>query len=211
MTADPPDAATSPPPPPAPPSDQITFDVVRRGFDRVQVTERLGALGERIRELETGLAGARGALAEAGGTSVSDPFEAVSRHVRELVEAFDHEVDRQRRKAELEATVVMAEARTEAAQMRLEARAAEEEALAEAERLLRVAQADAATLRREALALRESTLTELRGIRDRMRSSLHELESGLSVDGDGGRVIVLEEAQHDGPPPVTRSGGAPAG
>jgi hypothetical protein len=190
------------------------FDVVRRGFDREQVLERLRALGERIRELESRVANGEVRLPDAPGRpdapSPKDPLDGVAEHVRDLVEAFDQEIDRQRRKAELEATVVIAEARTEAAQMRLDARAAEEDSLAEAERILKVAKADAETLRREALVLRESTLTELRGIRDRMRTSLLELESGLPEDVDGGRVIVLEEAPLGTHPPVAQPGGPPS-
>jgi hypothetical protein len=175
------------------------FDVVRRGYDRDQVLRRLRELGDRIRDLESGMEVGEIRLPDAPApledAPPADPLVGVAEHIRELVEAFDREIDRQRRKAELEATVVVAEARTEAAQMRLDARAAEEQALAEAERLLTVAREDAETLRRDALALRESTLIDLREIRDRMRTSLFELESGLPEDVDAGRVVVLEDSR----------------
>jgi hypothetical protein len=187
------------------------FDVVRRGFDREQVLEYLRTLGNHIRVLEARLAAGEPHEGSVPGglTSAADPLDGVAEHVRELVEAFDREIDRQRRKAELETTVLLAEARTEAAQMRLDARTAEEEALAEAERILKVARADAETLQREAIVLRESTLADLREMRDHMRTSLFELESGLPDDADRGRVIVLEDPAKAPAPPAPRSGGSP--
>jgi hypothetical protein len=177
-----------------------SFDVVRRGFDREQVLGHLRTLGERVRDLEERATRAEAALAEArrGDPADRDPMERVAEHVRGLVEGFDQEVDRQRRKAELEATVMLAEARTEAAQLRLDARAAEEESVAEAQRLLRVAREEAATIRGEALSLREAALTEVRAIHDRMRSSLRELEAGLVGRDVGDRVIVLAEPAEGG-------------
>lgn len=183
----------------APFDDTAPFDVVRRGYDPDQVLRRLRELGDRIRDLESGMQDGEIRLPDAPAapedSTPTDPLVGVAEHIRGLVEAFDREIGRQRRTAELEATVVVAEARTEAAQARLDARAAEEGALAEAERLLRAAREEAETMRRDALTLRESTLIELREIRDRMRTSLFELESGLPEDVDGARVIVLEDSQ----------------
>jgi regulator of protease activity HflC (stomatin/prohibitin superfamily) len=173
------------------------FDVVRRGFDRGQVLSYVRVLSERVRDLESRLT-AEGSVPEAADRTARDPLEGVADHLRGLLEAFDDEVGRQRRKAELEATVVTAEARTAAAQMRLEAQAVHEDAVAEARRILLVAREEAAAVRTEATTLRESAIADLRAIRDRMRRSLNELEAGIG-EGESPQVIVLDEPGEESP------------
>ena len=170
------------------------FDVVRRGFDRGQVLLHLRALADRIRDLESRVATTDGSsTAEPStGEGAGDPLDGVSEHLRALLGAFDEEVARQRRKAKREATVVTAEARTAAAQMRLEAQDVHEEAVSEARRILLVAREEAAAVRAEATSLRESAIADLRSIRERMRRSLDELESSID-QGGAERVIVLDE------------------
>ena len=125
----------------------------------------------------------------------------VSRHVTDLLRGFDEEIERQRRGVELEFTGMLAEARTEAAQLRIDAQTEADQARGRADRLLREAQEEAARVRSEMEALRGSTLDELRGMRDRMRSSLKELEVALPEDEESGQVIVLGDTEHVPPAP----------
>ena len=183
------------------------FDVVRRGFDPAQVVEHVKREGERSRELESRLAGAVGELAaarqelESVRATPQDPMAGVSRHVTDLLRGFDEEIERQRRGVELEFTGMLAEARTEAAQLRIDAQTEADQARGRADRLLREAQEEAARVRSEMEALRGSTLDELRGMRDRMRSSLKELEVALPEDEESGPVIVLGDTEHVPPAP----------
>ena len=134
---------------------------------------------------------------EAEPAETRDPYEVVSEHVMDLVRGFDRDIDRIRTKAQLEASSIVAEARTEAAKARLAARREEEAARTEADRLLTEARDEAASVRAELAPLRELTLSQAQAVRDRLRVSLVELE-GLMADEaeDPGRAaIVLGEAE----------------
>jgi hypothetical protein len=191
----------------------VPFDVVRRGYDREQVLEHLGRAEERAAELESRLEEALIQLAEtrrelmearrAPEPSVADrdPFEGVSEHLLEVIRAFDDDVARLRRRAELEATGIVADARTEAARMRLDAQGEEERARARAEELLGEAEREAESIRAQLAPLRELTLSQARAIRDRMRISLIELDAVLPAELEP-QVIVLEEpVETPAPPP----------
>ena len=130
-----------------------------------------------------------------------DPYEGVSKHLMELIHAFDREVERSRGRAELVSSGIVAEARTEAAKKRIEALVAEREARAQIERLLGEAQDEAAMIRAEMAPLRDWTLSQAQAIRDRMRISLLELESVMPSDSDEDPVIVLGEVRESQPPP----------
>jgi chromosome segregation ATPase len=134
-----------------------------------------------------------------------DPFEVVSDHVMDLVRGFDRDIERIRTKAQLEASSIVAEARTEAAKARLAARREEEAARAESERILTEAKEEAASVRAELAPLREVTLSQAQAVRDRLRVSLVELEGLMAEEADGAaetegmspdRAIVLGEAEH---------------
>jgi len=120
----------------------------------------------------------------------------------DVVRGFDRDVERVKTKARLEASSIVAEARTEAAKMHLAAQRAVEEARAEAERLLGEARDDAAGVRAELAPLREWTLSQAQAIRDRMRISLLELEGIMTNESDGERVIVLDVVEEPDLPPV---------
>ena len=181
-----------------------SFKVVRRGFDQEQVLAHLRLVRARVADLEsrlnralrdlkdleqarTDLEQARTDLErsraeveelrrERGSVSAADrdPYEGVSEHLMELVRRFDRDVERSRGRAELVASGIVAEARTEAARKRIEALAAEREARAQVERLLGEAQEEAANIRAQITPLRELTLSEAQAIRDRMRIALLE-------------------------------------
>jgi len=206
-------------PEPAPSTDlghiAPPFDVVRRGFDRDQVLEHLSRAEERAAELESRLEGALIQLAETrrelfearrepdpAPEPYRDPFEGVSEHVMDLVRGFEREVERLRRRAELDATGIVAEARTEAARMRLEAQGAEERARAQVELLLGEAREEAESVRAQLAPLRELTLNQARAIRDRMRVSLLELDAILPEDPAEDRLVVLGEAPETPVPPL---------
>ncbi|TMK16437.1 MAG: hypothetical protein E6G63_03345, partial [Actinobacteria bacterium] len=172
---------------------------MRRGFDQEQVLAHLRLVRARVADLEsrlnralrdlkdleqarTDLEQARTDLErsraeveelrrERGSVSTADrdPYEGVSEHLMELVRRFDRDVERSRGRAELVASGIVAEARTEAARKRIEALAAEREARAQVERLLGEAQEEAANIRAQITPLRELTLSEAQAIRDRMR------------------------------------------
>jgi cell division septum initiation protein DivIVA len=209
-----------------------SFQVVRRGFDQEQVLAHLRLVRARVSELEsrlnralrdlkdleqarTDLEQARADLERSRGeveelqqegdvvpAADRDPYEGVSEHVMELVRGFDRDVERSRGRAELVASGIVAEARTEAARKRIEALAAEREARAHAERLLNEAQEEAANLRAEMAPLREWTLSQAQAIRDRMRMSLLELEAVMPSGSDEDPVIVVGEALEERKPPV---------
>jgi chromosome segregation ATPase len=209
-----------------------SFQVVRRGFDQEQVLAHLRLVRARVSDLEsrlnralrdlkdleqarTDLEQARTDLERSRGEveelqrerdSVSaeehDPYEGVSEHLMELVRRFDRDVERSRGRAELVASGIVAEARTDAARKRIEALAAEREARAQAERLLNEAQEEAANLRAEMAPLREWTLSQAQAIRDRMRMSLLELEAVMPSGSDTDPVIVVGEALEERQPPV---------
>jgi hypothetical protein len=202
-----------------------TFGIVRRGFNQEQVLGHLKLVGERVSDLEarldrslrdlkdlqqarTDLERARFDLEQARreveklqrerdsvSTADRDAYVGVSEHVMGLVRGFDGDVERFRRRAELEATRIVAEARTEAAKKRMEALAAEEEARAHVERLLADAQDEAASVRAQLAPLREWTLSQAQAIRDRMRVSLLELETVMPSESDEEPVIVVGEAR----------------
>jgi TolA-binding protein len=206
-----------------------SFKVVRRGFDQEQVLAHLRLVRARISDLEsrlgraqrdvqdleqtrTDLEQARNDLERSRGeveelqrereasAADRDPYEAVSEHVMELIRAFDREVERSRGRAELVASGIVAEARTEAAKKRIEALVAEREARALIERLLGEAQDEAANIRAEMVPLRDWTLSQAQAIRDRMRISLLELEAVMPSESDEDPVIVLGEARESQPP-----------
>jgi cell division septum initiation protein DivIVA len=209
-----------------------SFQVVRRGFDQEQVLAHLRLVRARVTDLEsrldralrdlkdleqmrTDLEQARIDLERSRGeveelqrerdvvpAADRDPYEGVSEHVMELVRGFDRDVERSRGRAELVASGIVAEARTDAARKRIEALAAEREARAQAERLLNEAQEEAANLRAEMAPLREWTLSQAQAIRDRMRMSLLELEAVMPSGSDEDPVIVVGEALEEQQPPV---------
>jgi hypothetical protein len=191
----------------------VPFDVVRRGYDREQVLEHLGRAEERAAELESRLEEALIQLAETRRDLVEarrapepssaerDPLGGVAEHLLEVVRSFDDDVTRLRRRAELEATGLLAEARTEAARMRLDAQGEEERARTLAEELLGEAEREAESIRAQLAPLRELTLSQARAIRDRMRISLIELDAILPADAEP-QVIVLEDpVETPAPPP----------
>jgi chromosome segregation ATPase len=206
-----------------------SFKVVRRGFDQEQVLAHLRLVRARISDLESRLGRAQRDVQELEQTRTDleqarndlersrgeveelqrereasgadrDPYEAVSEHVMELIRAFDREVERSRGRAELVASGIVAEARTEAAKKRIEALVAEREARALIERLLGEAQDEAANIRAEMVPLRDWTLSQAQAIRDRMRISLLELEAVMPSESDEDPVIVLGEARESQPP-----------
>ena len=207
-----------------------SFKVVRRGFDQEQVLAHLRLVRARVSDLENRLDRAQHDLkelkkaksdlekaksdlekahaeveevqGERDSTSAGDrdPYEGVSEHVMELVRAFDRDVERSRGRAELLASGIVAEARTEAAKKRIEALEAEREAREHVERLLSEAQDEAANIRTQIAPLREMTLAQAQAIRDRMRISLLELEAVMPSEPDEDPVIVLGEARESQPP-----------
>ena len=202
-----------------------SFDIVWRGFNQEQVLGHLKLVGEQASDLEarldralrdlneiqqarTDLELARIDLEQARreveklqrerdsvSTADRDPYVGVSEHVMGLVRGFDGDVERFRRRAEFEATRIVAEARTEAAKKRMEALAAEEEARTHVEQLLADAQDEVANVRAELAPLREWTLSQAQAIRDRMRMSLLELETVMPSESDQEPVIVVGEAR----------------
>ena len=208
-----------------------SFKVVRRGFDQEQVLAHLRLVRARVADLEsrlnralrdlkdleqarTDLEQARTDLErsraeveelrrERGSVSTADrdPYEGVSEHLMELVRRFDRDVERSRGRAELVASGIVAEARTEAARKRIEALAAEREARAQVERLLGEAQEEAANIRAQITPLRELTLSEAHAIRDRMRIALLELDAVMPTGSDEDPVIVVGEALEEQQPP----------
>ena len=208
-----------------------SFKVVRRGFDQEQVLAHLRLVRARVADLEsrlnralrdlkdleqarTDLEQARTDLErsraeveelrrERGSVSTADrdPYEGVSEHLMELVRRFDRDVERSRGRAELVASGIVAEARTEAARKRIEALAAEREARAQVERLLGEAQEEAANIRAQITPLRELTLSEAQAIRDRMRIALLELDAVMPTGSDEDPVIVVGESLEEQQPP----------
>jgi len=158
---------------------------VRREFEEVR-----RELEEARRERDSATAAER------------DPYEVVSAHVMDVVRGFDRDVERVGRKARLEASTILAEARSEAAKVRIAAQNDEKAARDGAERLLGEARDEAASVRAELAPLRQWTLSQAQAIRDRMRISLLEFEGIMTNEPDGERVIVLDSVEEPDLPPV---------
>ena len=201
------------------------FEVVRKGFRREQVLAYLNLVEERISDLETRLDRTKRDLrkaqadldraeherdesrrrldeAEAAAQdsgAVGEIPAGVSQQVMELVQNFDRDVDLLRTKADLEARRIVAEARTEAANKRIEGVGALREAREQADRLLQQARDEAADVRAHLRPLRELALSEAEAVRDRMKTSLLELEAAMGVVSRDDPVIVVGEAQEQHP------------
>jgi len=201
------------------------FEVVRKGFRREQVLAYLHLVEERISDLETRLDQTKRDLRQAhadlerteherdearrrlgeleatdeGSSVVGEIPAGVSQQVMELVQNFDRDVDLLRTKADLEARRIVAEARTEAANKRIEGVGALREAREQADRLLQQAREEAADVRAHLRPLRELALSEAEALRDRMKTSLLELEAAMGVVSRDDPLIVLGEAQEQHP------------
>jgi hypothetical protein len=213
-------------PPAAPVRTAPSFRIVRKGFDQEQVLGHLRMVAERVADLEARLDRAQRDLQQTrAGLEQSqvdrdrarheveelrrkvdsapapapprDPYEGISEHVLQLVGAFDRDVELLRRKADLESRQLVAEARTEAANKRIEAMEAEKEARALAERLLKEARDEAANVKAELAPLRDWTLSQAQAIRDRMRTSLLELDAVMAEGSDEEPVIVVGEPREE--------------
>jgi chromosome segregation ATPase len=203
-----------------------SFRIVRKGFDQEQVLGHLRLVGQRVSDLESRLDRAQRDLQQARvGLEQSqrdrdqtrrkvdelrqkidssppprrDPYEGMSEHVLQLVREFDRDVELLRGKADLESRRLIAEARTDAANKRIEAMEAEKETRALAERVLKEARDEAANVKEQLAPLREWTMSQAQAIRERMRSSLLELDAVMADGADQEPVIVVGEAQGDQP------------
>ena len=201
-----------------------SFEVVRKGFNREQVLAHLHLVGKRISDLETRLDRTKRELRKANAdmdraenerdearrrvdelqsmvdvasSGDLDPSERVSNQVMELVQNFDRDVELLRTKADLEARRIVAEARTDAANKRIEGVGALREAREQADRLLEQARDEAADVRAHLRPLRELALSEAEALRDRMKTSLLELEAAMGVVSKEQPVIVVGEAQEE--------------
>jgi hypothetical protein len=207
-----------------------SFKIVRKGFDQEQVLSHLRLVGQRVSDLESRLDRAqrdlqqarvgleqsqrdrdqaRGKVDELRQKSDSspppdrDPYEGISEHVLQLVREFDRDIELLRGKADLESRRLIAEARTDAANKRIEAMEAEKETRALAERVLKEARDEAANVKAQLAPLREWTMSQAQAIRERMRASLLELDAVMVEGADQEPVIMLGEAQ-EGQPGETR-------
>jgi chromosome segregation ATPase len=219
----------SQPQPDLPPVDPIraapSFKIVRKGLDQEQVLGHLRLIGQRVSDLESRLDLAQRDLQQAragleqsqsdrdqalrkveelrqeidSSPTPHDPYEGISEHVLQLVREFDRDVELLRGKADLESRRLVAEARTDAANKRIEAMEAEKEARALAERLLKEAREEAANVKAELAPLREWTVSQAQAIRERMRTSLLELDAVMAEGSDQEPVIVVGEAQQGQP------------
>jgi chromosome segregation ATPase len=207
-----------------------SFKIVRKGFDQEQVLGHLRLVGQRVSDLESRLDRAqrdlqqlrvgleqaqrdrdqaRGKVDElrqkvdSSPPSDRDPYEGISEHVLQLIREFDRDIELLRGKADLESRRLIAEARTDAANKRIEAMEAEKETRALAERVLKEARDEAANVKAQLAPLRERTMSQAQAIRERMRSSLLELDAVMVEGADQEPVIMLGEAK-EGQPGETR-------
>jgi chromosome segregation ATPase len=202
---------------------------VRKGLDQEQVLDHLRLVGQRVSDLESRLDRAQRDLQQArvgleqsqsdrdqalrkveelrqeidSSPTPHDPYEGISEHVLQLVREFDRDVELLRGKADLESRRLVAEARTDAANKRIEAMEEEKEARGLAERLLKEAREEAANVKAELAPLREWTVSQAQAIRERMRTSLLELDAVMAEGSDEEPVIVVGEA-HESQPGETR-------
>jgi chromosome segregation ATPase len=203
-----------------------SFRVVRKGFDQEQVLGHVRLVGQRVSDLESRLDRAQRDLEQArveleqsqrdgdqargkiqelqqkidsSPTPQRDPYEGISEHVLQLVREFDRDVELLREKANLESRRLVAEARTDAANKRIEVIEAEKEARALAERLLKEARDEAANVKAQLAPLREWTMSQAQAIRERMRTSLLELDAVMAEGSEQEPVIVVGDAQEDQP------------
>ena len=153
-----------------------SFRTVRRGLDPEEVRAHLDRVAAYVRDLESQL---QRQVTHPGAPPA--PFGGVSAYIVELLRSFDEDVKRLRARTFAEAERTQAEARVEAQMELVKARF-------EADRI-----------RRGAAGLRSSTLGDLRTVRERLASSLQELEAALPQDGSEDRVVLLGEAEDPAP------------
>jgi DivIVA domain-containing protein len=178
------------------------FATVRRGYDPSQVLAYLRLVADRVQTLEV-----RGRQlgyeldeahrqrdeALASSTAGSDPYEAMSARLADLMRSFDADVERLRGKAQAEADRIVTEAKAEGDRARVEAESVEREARVNAERLVREAREEADRITSDLTALRTTVMDKFRVMRDRMLPFAQELEAVLEEEPSE-RVVVLEDS-----------------
>jgi cell division septum initiation protein DivIVA len=218
------------PPTAAGSSNRPTFGTVRRGYDPAQVLEYLSRAADQVEALESEV---RRLQAELGQREVvpnelaptdQDQYEAAGARVADLMRTFDQDLERLRQDAEAEAGRVVAEARSEADRLHLEAERLRGEAAAKAEHVQAKARTEADKIRLDAQskaedvrlqaaeALREAQkesdkvlsslasrrqamLGELRDMRDRMISTAKDLEATVEGVSAEDQVVVVVDAE----------------
>jgi len=166
-----------------------------RGYNPDQVTAYLKGMATRLRsaeeraaELESELEQSRRARGTDPSARSSDPYDTFSRHVADVVRAFDQDVERARREAEAEAQRIVTDAATKAqgimeqrSAAHAEAEQMRDDARAVVERMLENARAEGDAVRLDAQAKGEEIIAEAeRGrdvARDEVAAAVSELES----------------------------------
>jgi DivIVA domain-containing protein len=193
-----------------------SFPTVRKGFDPKEVSaylERVAAdverLQNRVRQLEA--EDARAPQADAPTlrrAPAADGFSERAAYVEELIRCFDEDVRMMRIEAETEVNAALAAARSDADEIRREARFKHEKTVADAASIVAQAQADARQMLRDARAQadeiirsiasnRRTAIEDARRMRDELVMTVASLHAVLAEASDADRLIVLDETPHD--------------
>jgi cell division septum initiation protein DivIVA len=209
-----------------------TFSTTWRGYDPGQVTgyvkgvaARARILEERTRELEAEVEQLRKQSGRPGTGPLppapSDPFEAVSDRVTEMMRTFDKDVEQmrsdaaeearriveqaqaedevirqaieeRRSAAEAEVEELLTRARAEADRVSVDAQAKAEDVRERAERALDDARARAEAMISDLETRRRSLIDEIRSLHDRMLDSAKQLRPVLDDEPAADDVVVRE-------------------
>jgi DivIVA domain-containing protein len=191
-----------------------TFSTVRKGFDPKEVSvylERVAAdmerLQTRVRQLEADKGNAPQPDTPAMPPEADGSPEQAA-HITELIRCFDRDVRMMRIEAETEVNAALTAARSDADEIRREARFKHEETVADAASIVAQAQADARQMLRDARAQadeiirsiasnRRTAIEDARRMRDELVMTVASLDAVLAEPADDDRLIVLDETPHD--------------
>jgi DivIVA domain-containing protein len=193
-----------------------SFPTVRKGFDPKEVSaylERVAAdverLQTRVRQLEADKANAPQPDTPAMPPApAADGFSERAAYVEELIRCFDEDVRMMRIEAETEVNAALTAARSDADEIRREARFKHEKTVADAASIVAQAQADARQMLRDARAQadeilrsiasnRRTAIADARRMRDELVMTVASLDAVLAEPADADRLIVLDETPHD--------------
>jgi DivIVA domain-containing protein len=183
-----------------------SFPIVRKGFDPKEVSaylERVAAhterLRNRVRQLEAENAQAPQPDAPAlRQAPAADGFSEQAVHIAELLRSFDEDVRMMRIEAETEVNAALTAARSDADEVRREARFKHEETVADAASIVVQAQADARQMLRDARAQadeiirsiasnRRTAIEDARRMRDELVMTVACLDAVLAEPADADR------------------------
>jgi len=178
-----------------------TFGKIWRGYDPDEVSAyvkrlkgRIQVLGHNVADLEAELDQARKRIG--GGTDSSgrdEAFETIAQRLTAVLQAFDEDMQRLRKEAQVEADEILEAAKADADRIRVDAQANAEEVRAEAERAAKDASEKANELLSGLETQRDSLLEEIRALKDRMLEAAKAIIPASDAGQQTDEVMIVDE------------------